>query len=331
VQIANVVLANPVISAPMAGVTDKSFRILAKEAGCGLVFSEMVSDKALVYWSQRTQVILDLTGEEHPRAVQIFGSEPEYMAKAAVLVQQAGADVIDINMGCPTPKIVKNMEGAALMRDIPRAAAIVRAVAEAVSVPVTVKMRKGWDKDSVNAPELAVAVVEAGAAAVTVHGRTRDQFYAGQADWGIIREVVRSVPVPVTGNGDVREPADAARMLEQTGCAAVMIGRAAMGNPWIFARTVAFLQRGEVLPLPTASDRVRMAIRHLGMVVEHKGEWTGVREMRKHLAWYLKGLKGAARVREKLNRLETVADLTCLLQQYLSDLARGDHPVSYID
>ncbi len=286
----------------MAGITDRAFRILAREHGCGLVCTEMISDQALLYGNPKTNILLDCRGEQGPISMQIFGSRVEYMARAAEIVAGRGADIIDINMGCPTPKIVKNGEGAALMRNPALAADIVAAVVERVDCPVTVKMRKGWDEASVNAVELARLVVRAGAAAVTVHGRTREQLYSGRADWEIIRRVREAVDVPVIGNGDVRSPEDAARMLEETGCDGVMIGRAAMGNPWIFSRTLHYLATGELLPEPTPKMRRETAIRHYMLLVETKGEEVANREMRKHLAWYVKGMRGAARLREHINR-----------------------------
>ncbi|MCL6560373.1 MAG: tRNA dihydrouridine synthase DusB [Firmicutes bacterium] len=301
-RIGPVALDNPVIAAPMAGITDRAYRILAKEAGCGLVCTEMVSDQALLYGNPKTCRILDVSGEVRPVAVQIFGSNPDYMAGAAEIAESRGADIIDINMGCPTPKIVKNGEGSALMKDPPRAAAIVRTVVERVKVPVTVKMRKGWDERSANAVEMAELVVGAGAAAVTVHGRTRAQFYSGKADWEVIAAVKRAVDVPVIGNGDIFHPQDAARMMEQTGCDAVMIGRAGLGNPWIFSRTIHYLRTGTLLPEPDPEEKLRTALRHLDLLIENKGETVAVWEMRKHAAWYTRGLRGAARARDMINK-----------------------------
>ncbi|GAW92882.1 tRNA dihydrouridine synthase DusB [Calderihabitans maritimus] len=323
-KIGNVELENQVIAAPMAGISDKAFRILAKEAGCGLVLTEMISDKGLVYGNQKTWEMLDLSGERGPISVQIFGSEPETMAEAARIVVEKGASVVDINMGCPTPKIVKNGQGAALMKNVKLAGEIVRSVVKAVTVPVTVKMRKGWDEENVNAVEVAKRVQEAGAAAITIHGRTRSQFYAGEADWNIIREVKKAVDIPVIGNGDIWTPQDAERMLRETGCDGVMIGRAALGNPWIFRRTVIYLKTGELLPEPSAGERIEMALRHLNMVVELKGEKVGVQQMRKHIAGYIKGLRNAAQMRNKLNKLETVSEVQKVLYDYLKNLESQD-------
>lgn len=319
-RIGPVQLDNPVIPAPMAGVTDKAYRILAREAGCSLVCTEMVSDQALLYGNPKTCSLLDITGEEGPVSMQIFGSDPGYMAAAAEIVEGRGAGIIDINMGCPVPKIVKNGEGAALMREPEKAAAIVKAVVDKVKVPVTVKMRKGWDENSVNAVELARLVVEAGAAAVTVHGRTRSQFYAGKADWGIIAAVKRAVNVPVIGNGDICSPQDALAMLQETGCDGVMIGRAALGNPWIFSRTIHYLKTGELLPGPSPAEKAAMALRHLELLVKTKGEKVAVWQMRKHAAWYLKGLRGAARLREQVNRAQTWEELKKILKLVLGEL-----------
>jgi len=313
VRIGPVRLDNPVIAAPMAGITDRAFRVIAREAGCGLVCTEMVSDQALLYGNPKTCSLLDVSGETGPISMQIFGSNAEYMAAAAAIVESRGAWLIDINMGCPTPKIVKNGEGSALMREPEKAAEVVRAVVERVQVPVTVKMRKGWDETSVNAVELARLVVDAGAAAVTVHGRTRSQFYAGKADWEIIAAVKRAVDVPVIGNGDIRAPQDVLSMMRQTSCDGVMIGRAALGNPWILSQTVHYLETGDLLPGPTLEERVEKALKHFELLVEFKGETVAVWEMRKHAAWYMKGLRGAARLRELVNKAKSVDEIKSIL------------------
>lgn len=315
-------MENPVISAPMAGITDKSFRILAREAGCSLVCTEMVSDQALLYGNSKTCSLLDVSGEDSPVSMQVFGSDTGYMAAAAEIVESRGAWLIDVNMGCPTPKIVKNSEGAALMKDPEKAAGIIRTITERVKVPVTVKMRKGWDDSSVNAVELACLLEEAGAAAVTVHGRTRSQFYTGKADWGIIASVKRAVSIPVIGNGDIWTPPDALLMLEQTGCDGIMIGRASLGNPWIFKQTVHYLETRELLPGPTPGERAAMALRHFGLLLANKGENVAVREMRKHAAWYMKSLRGAARLREQVNRAKSKEEIKSVLGQ-LCDIDRA--------
>ena len=312
-KIGPVQLENPVIAAPMAGITDKAYRLLAKEAGCGLVCTEMVSDQALLYGNPKTCSLLDSSGEKGPVSVQIFGSNSEYMARAAEIVESRGTVLIDLNMGCPTPKIVKNGEGSALMRDPEKAAGIVSSVVSRVKVPVTVKMRKGWSEDNVNAVELARLVTGAGAAALTVHGRTRSQFYAGKADWGIIAAVKRAVRVPVIGNGDIWAPPDAMAMIEQTGCDGVMIGRAALGNPWIFTRTVHYLKTGELLPGPTSEERIATALRHLDLLVRFKGEKVAVWEMRKHAAWYTRGLRNSARLRESINKAQSKEEIKDIL------------------
>lgn len=320
-QIGSLKLANPVISAPMSGVSDKAFRLIAEEFGCGLVCTEMISVNALAYNNEKTKSMFDLTGERGPTCVQIFGSDPARMAAAAEQVARDGADVVDINMGCPAPKVVKNLEGCALMTDIPLCRTIIDAVVKTIDIPVTVKMRKGWDENSVNAVELAKTAESCGAAAVTVHGRTRSQFYTGKADWSIIAKVKRAITIPVIGNGDLKEPQDALAMMERTGCDGVMIGRGALGNPWLFGRTVHFLKTGEILPGPDSRGKIDMAARHLRMARECKSEDRAVREMRKHVAWYLKGLRESARVREQVNHAVTISDLLQILSDYKELLA----------
>jgi len=314
VYIGKVPLANQVVLAPMAGVTDRAFRIIAKSFGCGLVVTEMISDMGLVYGQSRTQRIADTTGEVRPVAVQIFGSDPGSMGRAARIVQELGADIIDINMGCPTPKIVKNGEGAALMLDIPRCRQIIRAVVAAVQVPVTVKMRSGWDQAHITCLELARAAQEEGAAAITLHPRTRMQFFSGSADWTLIKLVKDQVQIPVIGNGDIHTAPDAGRMLTETGCDAVMIGRAALGNPFLIRETLEFLRSGQIMAPPSREERIETALRHLHLAIEFKGEWVAVREMRKQLAWYIKGRPGAAHLRTQLNSATSLDQILAILQ-----------------
>lgn len=317
-RIGNVELANPVVAGPMAGFTDQAYRIISKRFGLGLVCSEMVSDLGLVYDQAKTKRMLAVTAPERPISVQIFGSEPTAMAKAARLAWETSrCEILDINMGCPTPKIVRNGEGSALMQDIPLATAIVAAVVEAVPVPVTVKMRKGWDAEHPSAVQLAQAVEAAGAAAVAVHGRTREQFYSGQADWEIIRQVRSAVSIPVIGNGDISRPEDAVAMLEQTGCAAVMIGRGALGRPWLFGQIVDLLTMGSYRPDPSGAERLAIALDHLRLCADLKGEHTAIREMRKTLAAYVKGLPQAARAREAINQATDLAQLESILRDSL--------------
>lgn len=317
-KIGNVQLSNPVVAAPMAGVTDRAFRMLAKEAGCALVCTEMINAQALVYENVKTKQLLNSRAEKAPICVQIFGHNVDAMARAAQIVAHNGASVIDINMGCPTPKIVKNGEGAALMKSPALAADIVSSVVKAVNVPVTVKMRKGWDMNSVNAVEVALAVQDSGAMAVTVHGRTREQFYSGCADWRIIGEVKDAVSIPVIGNGDIFGPEDALRMMKETACDAVMIGRGSLGNPWVFSRTIEYLQTGIIPPEPTLEEKMAMALRHLELMIKDKGE-SALWEMRKHAAWYTKGMPGAARLREQVNGTRTLQELKKVLGEFAGD------------
>jgi len=316
--IGGVKIPGRVVSAPLAGVTDKPFRILAREHGCGLVLTEMISDQALLYNQERTRRMIDLSDEERPISLQLVGSQPHHMGAAARSACQLSApDIIDINMGCPTPKVIKNGEGAALMRDLGKARDIIRAVLDAATCPVTVKMRSGWDEDSINYLELAAMAEQEGVAALTLHPRTREQLFSGHAYWPDIYTLKKNVAIPVIGNGDIWEPEDAQLMMDETGCDAVMIGRGAMGNPWIFERINHLFATGELLVAPTGEQRIAMALRHYDLSIKYKGEETALREMRKHAAWYIKGLKGAAQARETINRATTHSEVISLLQSLI--------------
>ena len=316
-KIGNLELENNVFLAPLAGVTDLPFRILCKEMGCGLVYSEMVSAKGILYDNKNTTELLEIDPKERPVAVQLFGSDPEILGAMAKKIEQYPIDIIDVNMGCPAPKIVKNGEGSCLMKTPELVGKIVKSLVESQSKPVTIKFRKGFDDDHINAVEIAKIAEANGASAVAVHGRTREQYYSGKADWDIIKQVKEAVNIPVIGNGDVFTPQDAKNLLEHTGCDAIMVGRGAQGNPWIFKRILHYLNTGELLPEPTAEERVEKALRHAQMLIDYKGEYIGVREMRKHMAWYMKGMPGAAELRGKLNYAENRAELESLLRGYL--------------
>ena len=314
--IGNVTLANNLILAPMAGVTDQPFRILCREQGCGLLVTEMVSAKAILYNNRNTKELLAVSDEERPIAVQLFGSDPEIVAAMAHRIEDGPYDLIDLNMGCPVPKVVNNGEGSALMIEPKQVEALLSALVKAVNKPVTVKFRKGFDDDHVNAVEIARIAESCGVAAVAVHGRTREQFYSGKADWDIIRQVKEAVQIPVIGNGDIFTPQDAKRMLEETGCDGLMIARGARGNPWIFRRTSHYLDTGELLPQPDAREVGTMILRHARMQAELKGESLGMKEMRKHIAWYTAGLRGSAALRRQCNTLETLAELEKMLSEH---------------
>jgi len=306
-------LKNRVFSAPMAGVSDRAYRDMAREYGCGLVYTEMISNMGLFYRQQRTLQMADVRAEPAPVAAQIFGSEPDIVARGAALLQELGASLIDINMGCPTPKVVKNGEGAALLLDLPRAARIIRATVKAVTVPVSVKMRKGWNPGESTFLELGRIAENEGASAVALHGRSRQEFFSGQADWQAIAELKKSLRIPVIGNGDIWKAADAARMVEETGCEAVMIGRGALGNPFIFRETAALLEDGNEPAKPGPEERIAAAIRHLELACRYKGEAVAVREMRKHLSWYTRGLRGAAQIRVMINRAGSYEEIRAAL------------------
>jgi len=319
-------MANQVVLAPMAGVCNPAFRLIAKEFGTGLVCAEMVSDKAILHGNKRTMEMLYVDEREKPLSLQIFGGDKESLVEAAKVVdKRTNADIIDINMGCPVPKVTKCDAGAKWLLDPNKIYEMVSAVVDAVEKPVTVKMRIGWDSEHIYAVENALAVERAGAKAVTVHGRTREQMYTGKADWGIIKEVKEAVNIPVIGNGDVFTPEDARRMIDTTGVDGVMIGRGALGNPWMLYRTVHYLTRGELLPEPTPAEKIDIAIVHMDRLISLKGEPVAVKEMRKHLAWYLKGLPGAARVKESIMELTDRESIVRVLREYVDSLsARGD-------
>lgn len=301
----------------MAGVSDLPFRLLCHEAGAGLTCMEMISAKAIYYHNKATDEMMAIDPEEGPVSLQLFGSDPEIMGEMAKKIEDRPFAILDINMGCPVPKVVNNGEGSALMKNPALAGKIIRSVSSAVSKPVTVKIRKGFDDDHVNAVEMAKVAEENGAAAVAVHARTRMQYYSGKADWDIIRQVKEAVTIPVIGNGDVDSYESACRMLDETGCDGVMIGRAAQGNPWIFAEFVA-KSEGREWNKPTREDVARMILRHAAMLIDCKGEYIGSREMRKHAAWYTKGYKGSSQFRGKLNEAESLEDLKRLMDDFLS-------------
>ncbi len=313
---------DPVVLAPMAGITDPPFRRIAREMGCSFAFTEMISDNALIFGNARTAKMLTIDDDDHPLSVQLFGSDPRRMGEAARLAEEAGADFIDINMGCPTPKITRNGEGAALMLSPKTAREIIRAVRNAVSVPVTVKTRQGWAPGKGSAVEIAVTAEEEGASAIAVHGRYREQYYSGEADWDIIREVKDFVRIPVLGSGDVLDPRDVKSMLDQTSCDGVLVARGALGNPWFFAHARELLTEGTVPDPPSPGERIAVALRHLRLQIEYSGEHLGVLQMRKHIGWYIKGLPHAARVRLKLHELERPEDVERLLTDYLSEADR---------
>ena len=313
-KIGNVVLENNIFLAPMAGVTDLPFRILCKEMGCGLVYSEMVSAKGIFYGNENTTKLLTIEQRERPAAVQLFGSDPAIIAAMAKKIENYPIDILDVNMGCPAPKIVKNGEGSALTKNPSLVGQIIKAMVTAQKKPVTVKIRKGFDDNHINAVEIAKVAQENGAAAIAVHGRTREQYYSGKADWDSIKAVKDAVSIPVIGNGDVFTPQDAKALLEYTNCDAIMIGRAAQGNPWIFKRILHYLNTGEQLPEPTAEQKVEKALCHARMLIDYKGEYIGIREMRKHISWYMKGIKGAAELRGKINQVISYNEMEQLLK-----------------
>lgn len=307
--IGNVTLENNVILAPMAGVTDLPFRLLCREMGAGLVCMEMVSAKAIYYNNKNTEELLTVHPGEMPASLQLFGSDPEIVADMAARIEERPFAILDFNMGCPVPKVVNNGEGSALMKNPKLVEELLTKLVKAVKKPVTVKIRKGFDENSVNAVEIARIAESCGVAAVAVHGRTRAQYYSGKADWEIIRRVKEAVKIPVIGNGDVDSPQAAKALLETTGCDGVMIGRSAQGNPWIFRETVHFLEDGTLIPKPDKEEKKKVILRHAALQLETKGEYTAVREMRKHLAWYTVGMPHSAHFRGMINSMETMEEL----------------------
>lgn len=310
-KIGNIVLDNNVILAPMAGITDLPYRLLCKEQGCSLVYTEMVSAKAIYYNNKNTKLLLQIDEKERPVAVQLFGSDPDLLADMAkrIIEENPYIDIIDINMGCPVPKIVNNNEGSALMKNPKLVGQIVNKVSNAIDKPLTIKIRKGFNDNEINAVEIAKIAEQNGVSAIAVHGRTREQYYSGKADWNIIREVKEAVTIPVLGNGDVFTPYDAKGLIDQTGCDGILIGRGAQGNPWIFSRVIHYLETGELLKEPDIDEIVETINRHLEMLTEYKGSYTAIREMRKHISWYIKGIHGSAILRKKINMIDSMDEL----------------------
>ena len=315
-KIGSVEIGNPFVLAPMAGITDLPFRLLCKEQGAGLLYTEMVSAKAISYHNRNTVSLMETDPKEHPVALQLFGSEPELMGEVAKSIEDQPFDILDINMGCPVPKVVNNGEGSALLKDPALIREIIKAVSGAVRKPVTAKMRIGFEGADVDPVEIARIMEDAGAAAIAVHGRTRQQYYSGRADWETIRRIKEAVSVPVIGNGDVDSPEKAEAMFRETGCDAVMIGRAVRGNPWIFREMNHYFGTGELLPGPSLEELKEEILRHARMQIEKKGEYTGIREMRKHVAWYTAGMRHSAGIRRESNLISSYGELERLLERF---------------
>ena len=314
-KIGNITLDSPVILAPMAGVTDLPFRLLCKEQGAGMVCTEMISAKAILYRNKNTEELLTIHPEESPVSLQLFGSDPIIVSEIAKQIEERPFSILDINMGCPVPKVVNNGEGSALMKNPKLAGEIIAATVKAIRKPVTVKIRAGFDERHINAVEIAKIAEDAGAAAIAVHGRTREQFYSGRADWEIIARVKEAVRIPVIGNGDVTDGESAVAMFKQTGCDGVMVGRAARGNPWIFREINTYLENGSVIPRPEPVMRKEMMLRHAALQLAYKGEYTGIREMRKHVSWYTAGEPHSAKLRQQVNTIENFTSLEALIEQ----------------
>lgn len=317
-KIGNVTLDNNLVLAPMAGVTDLPFRLLCKEQGAGLICMEMVSAKAIYFENKNTLELMEIHDEERPVSLQLFGSDADIISEMAKRIEERPFAILDINMGCPVPKVAGNGEGSALMRNPKLVAEIVEKTVRAISKPVTIKIRKGFNDAEVNAVEIAHIAEECGAAAVAVHGRTREQYYSGKADWDIIRQVKEKVKIPVIGNGDIVDGASAKAMLEQTGCDGLMIGRGAQGNPWIFREILHYMQTGTLLQAPTSQEKAEVIKRHIALQMQYKGEYTAIREMRKHLAWYSAGMPQSAQFRNAINLMETKEELLASVEKMFS-------------
>ncbi len=317
-KIGNLELENPCVLAPMAGVTDLPFRILCREQGVGLISMEMVSAKAISFHNKNTEALMEIAPGENPVALQLFGSDPDLISEMAKEIEERPFDILDLNMGCPVPKVVNNGEGSALMKNPKLVEKIVEKTVKAIKKPVTVKIRKGFDSEHINAVEIAKIIEAAGASAVAVHGRTREQYYSGEADWDIIRQVKEAVSIPVIGNGDITSPERAKKMMEQTGCDGVMVGRAARGNPWIFREIAAYLRTGEIPARPTREEVKATILRHCELQLQYKGEYTGIREMRKHVAWYTAGYPHSAKLRGRINEIESMDALKELLESSMN-------------
>lgn len=314
-EIGNVKLENPCILAPMAGVTDLPFRLLCREQGVGLLSMEMVSAKAISFHNKNTRALMEIAPGENPISLQLFGSDADIISEMAKEIEERPFDILDINMGCPAPKVVNNGEGSALMKDPKRVEEIITKTVRAIKKPVTVKIRKGFDEEHVNAVEIARIAEASGAAAIAVHGRTRVQYYSGEADWDIIRQVKEAVSIPVIGNGDVTSAARAKQMMDETGCDGVMVGRAARGNPWIFREISEYLETGRLPERPDKGEVKEMILRHCELQLQYKGEYTGIREMRKHVAWYTAGYPHSSRLRGRINEIESMDALKRLLEE----------------
>ncbi|MBQ7148546.1 MAG: tRNA dihydrouridine synthase DusB [Pseudobutyrivibrio sp.] len=317
-QIGNVTLENNLILAPMAGVTDLPFRLLCKEQGAALCCMEMVSAKGIYYNNKNTESLLTVDERERPVSLQLFGSDPEIMGAMAAKIEHRNFDILDINMGCPVPKVVNNGDGSALMKNPALAGKIIESMVKAIKKPVTVKIRKGFDDEHINAVEMAHVAEESGAAAVAVHGRTREQYYSGKADWSIIADVKQAVSIPVIGNGDILDAKDVIAMKEQTGCDGFMVGRGAQGNPWIFHQILHYFETGELIGKPPMEEMVKTMLRHAKLQIEFKGDYLGIREMRKHAAWYTAGYKGASKLRGAINNVESYEDLENLFEEFMN-------------